>query len=365
MTSRNLCHPIEWFLPRLMAGDKLCLLPISRLSVDAVVPLSDCVVIYPPGALRPSDLNLVWWPVLGYEEILRRNKIDQEQVTLCGDDLHWFKVAATGIDRDTLFQSTLIAVTVPMNWDEFLIPPSHEVHLEQLRMAITIAEGHMDLVRFHYCNPMVQQTFPNAAGYHLESNFTAGLFYNLDDNESYVIAGEVISSVLVQGLGLELDETAGVENVGDGEVGRIAKHALRLYSDALSAPNETLKFIQLMNLIEYLASPFEYMPMKDVKKNIARHVANDRSAYEAILEDFKLITSEPGSAKGPNRGLRHNIIHMGCTIEQLLGPSERRDVLNRMIRYAYGPILDLIRLSSQDWSAVEEMRLQKAQGLGV
>lgn len=365
LTTGALCHPIEWFLPRLMAGETLCLLPISRLSVDEVVLVSDSLVIYPPGTLRPNDLNLVWWPVLGYEEILRRNKTGEVDFTIRGDDLHWFKAAVTGIDRETLFQSTLVAVTVPLKWDEFLAPSSHEAHLEQLRMAITIAESHMDLIRLYHCNPMVQQTFPNSSGYHLESNFTAGLFYSLGDNESYVIAGEIVSSILVQGLGLELDATAGVEEIGNGEVGRIARHALRLYSDALTSPKETIKFIQLINLIEYLASPFDYMPMKDVKKQIARHVASDRSDYDAILEDFKFITSEPGSAKGPNRGLRHNIIHMGCTIEELLGPDERRDVFNRMIRYASGPIFDLIRLSSEDWASVEQMRLQKAKGLSV
>ena len=223
----------------------------------------------------------------------------------------------------------------------------------------------MDLVRLNYCNPMVIQTFPNTAGFHGKSGFTAGLFYTMSDNEAYLISGEIVPSVLVRGLGLQLDQCACLEPVHDGQVGLIARHALRLYSNALTSSTETLKFIQLMNLIEYIASPFTYMKMTDVKKQIARHVARSLSEYNNILEDFKLLTSEAGAARGPNNGLRHNIIHLGRNIEDLIGPDERTDMFRRLISYCAIPIQDMIRLSAEDWAAIETQRTNRKRELGL
>ncbi|GFE64935.1 hypothetical protein KIN_20090 [Litoreibacter roseus] len=285
--------------------------------------------------------------------------------SISGDDLHWVKSGVTGIDRDELFSGVLIAFIVELDWETFLLPPSHESHLECLQKASAKAEQAMDLVRLNYCNPMVVQTFPNVSGFHKESGFTAGLFYTLSDNESYLIAGEVVPSALVRGLGLELDQFACVELVQGGQVGMIARHALRLYSGALTASTETLKFIQLMNLIEYIASPFEYRKMVEVKKRIARHVAKDADDYNDILEDFKLLTSKPGSAAGPNNGLRHNIIHMGQNIEDLIGPEERAKMFRRLISYTAIPINDMIRLSAEDWEALENYRADRKNEIGL
>lgn len=322
-------------------------------------------MIYPPGALSTEDLNLVWWPKFGYEEICRRNTVATDCVSVSGDDLHWLKSAATGINRDELFSGALIAFLVELDWETFLFPPSHEFHLDCLQKASSKAEQAMDLVRFNHCNPLVVQTFPNTSGFHGKSGFTAGLFYTIGDNETYMIAGEVVPNALVRGLGLELDHYACLEQICDGQVGKIARHALRLYSNALTAANDTLKFIQLMNLVEYIASPFEYMKMVDVKKQIARHVAKDRTEYNQILEDFKFLTSEPGRATGPNAGLRHNIIHMGQNIEDLIGSDERMEVFRRLITYTAIPIQDMIKRSDKSWETVESYRINRKDELGI
>ncbi|WP_412550692.1 hypothetical protein [Shimia sp. MIT910701] len=365
MKNSELCDPIRYFLQRLKGGAKLCLLPISRLHTEQIIPVSSDVVIYPAGSLSADDFNLVWWPSFGYDEICRRNKVSANLVSVEGNDLHWIKSAATLIDRDTLFDSTIIAVLVDLDWGEFLEPPAHEFHLECLRKAIAIAETHMDLIKFRYCNPKVPETFPGTSGYHSGSGFTSGVFYTLRDNESYLISGEIVSTTLVRGLGLELDSSSSADQLGDGQVGKIAKHALRLYSEALIAPTETMKFVQLMNLIEYIASPFEYMKMANVKKKIAYHVAKDRDGYQEIIEDFKLLTSEPGSANGPNNGLRHNIVHLGKNIEQLTGPAQRSEIFGRMISYTSIPIHDLIKFSGENWDAIDGYRMEMKQSLGV
>ncbi|MFN3311942.1 MAG: hypothetical protein ACK46Q_00530 [Hyphomonas sp.] len=365
MTINRLCHPIQHFFDGLQLGSYLCLLPVDKLHCEQIIELSDDFVLYPAGSLSADDLNLVWWPSYGYQEICGKNTVSEGLVSVSGDDLHWIKSAATGIDRDELFSGALIAFLVELDWDRFLKPPSHEFHLECIQRASNKAEMAMDLVRLNYCNPMVIQTFPNTAGFHGKSGFTAGLFYTVSDNEAYLISGEIVPSVLVRGLGLELDQFVCLEPVHDGQVGLIARHALRLYSNALTSSTETLKFIQLMNLIEYIASPFTYMKMADVKKQIARHVARNLGEYDNILEDFKFLTSEAGAARGPNNGLRHNIIHLGRNLEDLIGPDERTEMFLRLVSYCAIPIQDMIRFSAEDWPAIETHRTNRKKELGL
>ena len=51
-----------------------------------------------------------------------------------------------------------------------------------------------------------------------------------------------------------------VEPARDGEVGAVARHALRMYSEVLEASTETSRFIQMMTLIEFLAAPNDFCP---------------------------------------------------------------------------------------------------------
>lgn len=323
------------------------------------------MVIYPPGMLSPDALNLVWWPARGKSELEYKNRVSDQVTKLEGDDLHWYKSAATQIERHSLFESTMVAVTVDIDWNQFLEPLSHDFHLDCIASGTSVAEPQMDRIRFELCDPTVPQVVPGLVGFDSGSGFSAGIFYTLEDNEAYLVAGELIPSVMVRGLGLEIDQPVALPPIGDGEMAGATKHALRMYSDALMANTETAKFIQLMNLIEYLASPHEFVKMQKVKGRIALHAAHDHAGYLEILEDFKWLSSEPNSARGPNNGLRHNVVHLGKNIEDLIDYGGRQQVYRRLTRYAASVINDFIRMSGSDWNAVEEFRVSRKEALGV
>jgi hypothetical protein len=118
-------------------------------------------------------------------------------------------------------------------------------------------------------------------------------------------------------------------------------------------------------LIEFLAAPGEYMQMKKAKRLIARQVARDRTDYEAILQDFFYLSSDANSAKRPNHGLRHNIIHCGKRLEDLSTRDERVAIFKRLTRYA-GVVLEQLRdHGEEDWTAIEQLRAAAAVRLGV
>ncbi len=84
------------------------------------------------------------------------------------------------------------------------------------------------------------------------------MLYSPEDHESYLIAGAAVEcSIVTRGLGLEIDAfpSTRLPIPDEGDVAAVASHALFLYSDAMSAPNETTKFIRIMTLLEFLANP--------------------------------------------------------------------------------------------------------------
>lgn len=172
---------------------------------------------------------------------------------------------------------------------------------------------------------------------------------------AYLIAGEIVTHQLIVGRGTDLSGVF-VAPVPDGELGALAIHALRLFTDALEAQTETSRFVQLMSLIEFLADPNGFTKMQDARKAIGRQIARDRADYDAIQLDFHYLATEPGPVDQPKRGLRHNIVHLGRRLEDLTTAAERKDLFRRLTRYVGVPISRMIEHGNKDWSFIEAMR---------
>jgi len=144
----------------LVPGERLCILPIARVLIHAPAWLSRSMAIFPPASVSPEWLRVVGWPERDYQRTLGSNS---NGAVLRGDVLHWSKSGATRIDLPEFFASTLLALPLRLDWNAFLTPASHEMHLEMLASAMASAEAIMDLVRFELCNPWTPQTLPGRA----------------------------------------------------------------------------------------------------------------------------------------------------------------------------------------------------------
>jgi hypothetical protein len=346
-------HPRIVFRTQLEAGLALCLLPLGRVLVEAPTQLSQTLMLYPPDFFTPQDLRVVSYPAHEFREIERRGY---------GDSLPWGQSAASMVELDDFLRSALLALPIELDWSTFYQPETHTVHLEMISAAAARAETVLDRVRFDYCRMDLPDTLPGPAGYLAQEGFSAGLFYSLKDHESYVIAGQVITHTVVIGLGLDMDSVGPVDGPDGGEVGNLARHGLRLYSAALAAPDDTAKFKQLMVLLEFLSDPDRFQVMQKAKKPIARHVAKDRDEYDAIIADFRVLTSDDST---PNQGLRHNIVHLGKRLEDLLDPAGRKAVLRRLDRYAGVTLRDFIERGDADWQAILDYRQARGLALGL
>lgn len=332
---------------------RLCLLPLARVLVEDPFWISEAVAVFPPDALTGETLRTIGWPERDYQQTLGRSGT----VIFGGDALHWAKSGATRIDLPDFFGSALLALPVAIEWGAFLEPESHEEHLDMLTAAMEEAERTLDLVRFENCKMGLADHLPGRAGLLGDTGFCAGLFYAPEDHESYIIAGKVLTHQVVAGIGLDLTGAPMVRPVGEGEIGSVARHALRLYSEALEAATDTSRFVQLLSLIEFLAAPEDYISMKRAKRAIARQIARDQADYHAIIDDFLYLTSESGASTGPNRGLRHNIVHLGKRLEDLTSREERAAIFRRLARYAGATIAGLLDHDGEDWSVIEALRV--------
>jgi len=156
-----------------------------------------------------------------------------------------------------------------------------------------------------------------------------------------------------------------VAPIPNGELGVLATHALRLFSEALEAQSETSRFVQLMSLIEFLADPNDFTKMQDAKKAIGRQIANNRADYDTIQHDFFYLATEPGPVTQRKTGLRHNIVHLGKRLEDLTTAQERHDIFRRLTRYVGVPISQMIEDGDKDWSFITKLREEAKLRLGL
>lgn len=342
--------------------DRLCLLPLSRVMVEDAAWISERIAVFPPDAIPPEMLRVVEWPARRLSGM--RQLIGDGGLALSGDALHWGKSAATNIDLPEFFGSALLAFPAQIDWPGLLTPESHEAHLELLRAQMEGCERILDLVRFEQCNLWTPQALPGRVGLLENTAYCAGLFYSRADHESYLIAGEIVTHQLIVGLGTDLSGVF-VAPIPAGELGALATHALRLFTDALEAQTETSRFVQLMSLVEFLADPNGFTKMQDARKAVGRQIARDRADYEAIQRDFHYLATEPGPVDQPKRGLRHNIVHLGKRLEDLTTPSERRELFQRLSRYVGVPISQMIKHGDKDWSFIDASREEAKDRLGL
>ncbi len=349
-------NPLNYFAEDIANGKKLCLLPIGRNLLEEPTELLPGVIAYPPGFFSKNPLRVVSWPDRDYAEAMRRGR---------EENLPWFQSAATRITLESFLASTLICVSIDVDWDEFVEPESHEWHLDLIRRASEKAEHAMDMVRFHCCKLDLEDTLPGRVGFLDSHGYSCAQFFDSENLESYIIGGDIIKHNIVCGIGLDMNDVSPHPPLGEGEVGNMARQALHMFSQALEANSLTSKFVQCISILEYLAEPRKYMNMEPVSKMISRHVARDRAEYDVIARDFEYLTSKKDE-NNAQIGLRTNIVHIGKRLEELVRTHEDRRIIFRLIqRYIGKTLSDFIENSNNDWDAIENLRHNACVRLGL
>jgi len=340
---------------------RLILMPVSRLMVEEPRTLGDFRV-FPPGYADLTSLRPIFNQTLGDAPN------ESGVTTLSGQNLREAATSLTGFGIDILSNSPLVAFTTSLDWNAFL-SASHDDDINMLLSLSRRAERAFDMVRYHLCRFDLPDTLPGVVGsWDGSGPYLGALLYTPEDHESYMIAGDATECAIVaKGLGLELDFDIQepLPRPTDGEVAAVAVHALTLFSDAMQSSNDTIKFMRVMTLLEFLASPDEYKNWQKLKGDIVCHCANTKDAYHQLCERFRELTSIE-DASGKQQGLRTLLVHHGRYLEDIVPDRKKRRALFRELQTYCGSVLnDMLANRSLTWSAFQDYRSQNKHKLGV
>lgn len=171
---------------------QLALLPVPNIAPRNVIDVADDVMLYPAGTVDIASLRVVHVPDCALAESMRRLKASPHQVLeLEGSELAWFASAATFISAAEFFAAPLIVLPVSLDWDRFLSPADHDVHLAMMHEANQIAEARLAAAGLDLARLAAPGLCPGPIGRLPGTVFDAALFYTPIDDESYIIAGQI------------------------------------------------------------------------------------------------------------------------------------------------------------------------------
>jgi hypothetical protein len=274
-------------------------------------------------------------------------------------DLRELASLLTGFDVDILRSNAVVVFTAEIDWNKFRAPINHNDDITLLKRLSCQAERALDMIRFLDCRFDLPDTLPSLAGSWQDSGQHLGaLLYSGEDHKSYLISGAAVEcSIVVRGLGLDVsyNHHLPLPEPSDGEVAAKLLHGLRLFSDALMAQNETMKFIRVMTLLDFLADPINSHSWEKQKGNIICHCAKDTGEYHKLSSRFKEIVS-----------YRTGVIHLGKFLPDLIADETvRKKLFGELQKYASAILGDMVQLSEFSWEQYLSHRCDLKKKLGV
>jgi hypothetical protein len=184
--------PLGDFCGHIAKHQTLCLLPAGRIKPSDVLDFSETCILYPRDSINVRSMLIVLYPAQEFQRSLRRMAADpRNTLTLEGPDLAWYKSTATLITLEEFFNAPLLAFPVSIEWERFLSPEDHDVHLDMMRKAITAAEASLKRLGVNLQDHAAPDDPVGPLGRLPGSFFDAALFYTPQDDESYIIGGRL------------------------------------------------------------------------------------------------------------------------------------------------------------------------------
>ena len=240
-------HSILADFPSLKQGDYLYILPIERLFIEEKFKFKN-IFIYPSGYINVKGLF----------------------------NSHFFLDKSLG-DIKKLETNTLIAF---IGDSPVKFPGQATNNFYILDYALDYLTPILDYIVFHYCNINNNKTLPARIGQINTGETLLLLFNGVGSPFTRIISEKINVNTITLGKGLTINNLNMLNsfpllNNDISEAGNIGKYALRMFAQMLESNSYTEKFIQIIRLFEFIASPDKYEKFKSVKAKIIAHVANN------------------------------------------------------------------------------------------
>jgi hypothetical protein len=325
---------LEKFAGYIEQGYLIAIMPITRAIIDVEsVSFPHGVTFYPPGYVKLNDIGFI-----------------PNKAPAAGVPLAEAISAVTGVTLETFDEHPLVVFPCIFRWDEFQTD-NFRNHLKFLTTMSQYVDETLDVVRYYQCEINNFHPLPGKAGtLHTNYMMSAALLYNPSIHEARIIAGDAFANRITRGLGLPLAPVETKLFPKSGEVGKIVKHALSLYTVIMESANLTVKFTQCMGLLDFLTSPDEYKKFADAAKIIARYVAKNNKEYHELLERFYDLTGKKDAETGKFIGFRTRIVHLGEKLEDILPDDSDINMLFQELQLYIKAMIDhMIKYSDLSW----------------
>lgn len=278
--------------------------------------------------------------------------------------------------RKTVFTESDLAI-ISFDPDLFRAFEHHDTDMIFLKKLSDRAFDSLNVIRFLNCDLFIPDKLPYIPGHWQKSDGFMGACICCPDKAPEIIAGLQTGSMISNGLGigLESDDTIGMEEhpfftsidpdePSRNEVGKIIERSLKLYNRAMYANSDTLKFINIMALFEYLGTGDKYTNFKQVRPKLQSHIARNKKEYENLSETFQKLTSL--KENGVNVGYRTRIIHEGALLEDLIPLKPEREKLFRdLTQYVQYIIRGMYPYADKTLESLQEHRKLRLNDIGI
>lgn len=313
-------------------NEQIVILPLTRLNIDNPI-YSRNLCIFPSGQFPIELLNAQIPDKFDF------NKLPKEG---CNRNL---VTSVTQIDEEAFKHNALVVFRDSITIEEYakMLQPDD---VELIKKYSERAESVLDIIRFFECNYTTPELLPAKAGV-WDDRYSAFLLYFPKFDIGVVQSREVEIKTFIKGIGVDISDTMQItylpifmyQDSEIGEVGRLCKYALKLNTTIAESDNQSVKFMQIMTLLEFLGSPHEYKQFQMIKGKIISYVATDKKHYHSLSEKFKYYSKD----------LRTEIVHNGKRIEDLLTAKEIFGLFQFFHRTIFTIILDMITNFDMDW----------------
>lgn len=344
---------------------QVAFMPLSRVLLEHSFTI-DQFHFYPLQEMDFEKLNISKNATM--EEIAEHKQRGSISNTDDNSLLRQIVTSATGFSKEVLGAHPVVAFPIELDINIF-IDHSHQDDVALIKKLAFSAERAMDIIRFEKCRLDLPDTLPGPVGsWSGSGDYLGAVIYDKSLDRGFAIAGSAIEATLVvKGIGLDVEAYPyhPIPNPKYGELASYAYHSLMLLTDAMSSPNSTVKFVRVMGLLEFLASPNEYQQWKKIKGDIACHIAKSKNQYHQLLERFKVLTSIKDS-NGEELGYRTLIVHQGQYLPDLVGSDEEvKKLFRELQQYVSCIIQDMLNHPSWTWGDFSNYRESLKVNLGV
>lgn len=323
-------------------SSQIIILPLTRLKIDEAI-YSKEICVFPAGEFQIDKVNFT---------IPDKFEADSIKDKGNSNDLRDLITSITHIDHEVYLHNPVIVFRDSITIDEY-IKLSHQEDVDLIKRYSEKAEEVLNLIRFFDCNYTTPEMLPARAGL-WDDRYSTALIYFPKYRKGFVQSREVEIKTFIKGIGTYFTNSDLINylpifiynNNELGEVGKYCKYALKLNSLIMESDNQSIKFIQIMTLFEYLGNPIEYEAFQKVKGKIIAYIAKDKTDYNNLSNDFIKYS----------KNIRTEIIHNGKRIEELLNVKEIHDLLVFFHRTVYTIIYDMMMNYDLTWTDYEAKR---------